>query len=283
MRNDEYYSVRSGKNRFKHSTSDLEELFLTIIKGYARKFYFQEYFGDCCSYYEFSPEILGNDEEINAKLQIKTGRKNLWPICKIFPWQDDDVPFLLEDDIFDLVEFFYDCISKPIDGNHHCQCGYSHYKSFNSKLGKKEYRKDINTLLVGYGDGYRLDDNGKIFSILNPMLMPIFQSKLLSIENKEKNRFERAKEKFLSRNQDNKRDAIKDLADILEHMHPKAEKLITKSDDSDIFKLLNRFGFRHNNKDQSDGYDKDTFYPWIFNYLLVSIISIDRIIIKNKA
>lgn len=66
-------------------------------------------------------------------------------------------------------------------------------------------------------------------------------TKLLSIEPKEIYRFERAKNEFLSKNLDDKRDAIKDLADILEHMKDIGKKLLNNRDDSDIFHLLNQF------------------------------------------
>ena len=283
MRNDEYYSVRNGKKDVKHNVSDLEELLLTIIKSYARKSYFQEYFGDSCMNNELMPGKLGNDEEINAQLQMKTGKKNLWPFHKIFYWQDENYPFLLEDDLFDLIEFFFDCISKPVTGSCHGPCGgcgSSHYENFDSKLGKDEYKKEINKLLGGYGDGYLLGKNGKIFSVVHSDLKPIYKSKLLSLETKEISRLERAKKKFLSRNLDDKRDAIKDLADILEHMKD-IEKILNNKDDSDIFRLLNQFGVRHNNLQQDNGYDKEIFYPWIFNYLLVSIIAIDSMLSKK--
>ena len=47
---------------------------------------------------------------------------------------------------------------------------------------------------------------------------------------------------------DDRRDAIRDLADVLEFLRPKLADVLTRKDESDLFHLANKFGIRHHNK-----------------------------------
>jgi hypothetical protein len=42
-----------------------------------------------------------------------------------------------------------------------------------------------------------------------------------------------------------RRDAIRDLADILEFLRPQTKAVLTQQDESDLFNIANNFGIRH--------------------------------------
>ena len=66
-------------------------------------------------------------------------------------------------------------------------------------------------------------------------------------------------------------DAIRDLADVLEHLRPQAKQVLLGPDESDLFEIANRFGIRHHNQRQKLQYDKAVWFPWMFHYYLATI------------
>jgi len=72
---------------------------------------------------------------------LELHKENLWPIgAKCLGYS--------EDDLFDVIEFLHDHVSRPIDGYFHSygNCGY-HYSSFNKEEGQAELRTRMNRLL----------------------------------------------------------------------------------------------------------------------------------------
>lgn len=79
---------------------------------------------------------------------------------------------------------------------------------------------------------------------------------------------------------DDRRDAIRDLADVLEFLRPKLKNVLTSKDESDLFNLANNFGIRHHNEAQKVQYDKPIWYSWLFYYYLATIHAVVRLIDK---
>ena len=69
---------------------------------------------------------------------------------------------------------------------------------------------------------------------------------------------------------DDKKDAVRTLADVLEFLRKEGDKLPSK-DDEDLFRIINRFDIRHHNRSQQSEYDKDVWYDWFFYTFLASI------------
>ena len=65
-----------------------------------------------------------------------------------------------------------------------------------------------------------------------------------------------AVDKFRRRSstKDYRRDAVRDLGDVLEPLRKHAKARLG-SDDSHLFQILNQFGIRHNNETQKTKYD----------------------------
>lgn len=63
---------------------------------------------------------------------------------------------------------------------------------------------------------------------------------------------------------EDKHQAVRQLADVLEFLRPKLEELLPSSDENELFKIANTFGIRHHRADQRTDYDADIWLDWIF-------------------
>ena len=70
---------------------------------------------------------------------------------------------------------------------------------------------------------------------------------------------------------EDRRHAVRDLADVLEKLRPQAKEVITKKDEADLFQLANSFGIRHLNENQKTDYDPVVWLSWVFYYYLTTI------------
>lgn len=277
--NRKYFSMRVGINKFSQGLdlSTLRRLFLGVFKAYSEDGYFQEAFGYDCLDSGMIPGTLGID--IESQLLRKLRKDNLYPIYeKCLNYS--------EDDLFDIIEFLYDHISKPIDGTYHKwnDCGW-HYHTFDKQVGKKEFREEINSIIADYGKGYELSDDGEILLNGEVGLDTLFQADIPSNDNENIvvrvqvaiNKFRRYKATI-----EDRRDAIRDLADVLEFIRPKLKEAISKADENDLFNLANNFGIRHHNEKQKTDYEQAIWYSWMFYFYLSTIHAVFRLIENRK-
>lgn len=78
-----------------------------------------------------------------------------------------------------------------------------------------------------------------------------------------------------------RRDAVRDLADVLESLRSEAKTVLTKRDEADLFNLANNFGIRHFNAQQKMEYDQDIWLSWMFYYYLATIHAVTRLIERS--
>jgi hypothetical protein len=277
--NRQYFSIRTGKNpnMVHYDLPILKRLFKDLYIRKLEEGCFQEYFGFTCVDQGFIPGKLGTD--IDAQIIKKVRKTDLWPIInRYLSYQ--------EEDLFDIIEFLFDHISHPLEGYNHTynECGW-HYHTFDPIKGKNDYRIEINELLIDYSDGYEINEKGEILLIGEPGLTNLLKADLPSYdpENIEK-RISNAINKFriYKSSMDERRDAIRDLADVLEYLRPKLQDILTKKDESDLFNIANNFGVRHHNEQQKNDYDKSIWYSWMFYYYLSTIHACLRLIKKAK-
>ncbi len=270
-----YYSTRSGKlSDQKITLDDMKSMFISFYESLEGGGHFQEYFGYCCVDAGEVPGLLGNN--IPAIIRFHLRKDNLWPIKK-------HIAEYSEDDMFDIIEFLYDHISKPLDGYYHQfgDCGY-HYSSFDGDSGRQLYREQLNILLEDYSEGYELNSQGEILACGPHGTAFLLQADVPSKDENIRGRinnailiFRRYKSTF-----DDRRHAIRDLADVLEYLRPAIKSIITKQDESDLFNIANNFGIRHHKEDQKSNYDKSIWYSWMFYYYLATIHACLRLIEK---
>jgi len=274
-----YYSMRTGKNQeeIKLDLSLLKRTFLNVYKSFKNRYYFQEAFGYDCTDEGFKPGIAGEDIEIF--LLTKLRKTNLWPI-------ETKLDQYTEDDLFDIIELLYDLISKPVEGYFHKwnNCGW-HYSTFDKSIGQPEFRTDLNSLLNGYEEGYELSVEGEILLKGGLGLHELLATEISVHDPKnvdEKVKYAVQKFRRHRASVEDKKEAARILADVLEFLRPQIKQLPLTKDEGDLFNIANNFGIRHHNPNQKTDYDKDAYLDWIFYSYLSTIHLLIRIIKKQK-
>jgi hypothetical protein len=268
-----YYSVRTGKISPDHKVNFdvLKRLFLVTYKKLESDGYFQKYFGIDCSD-GFIEGQLGC--EIEAVIFVNLRKENLYPVIA-------KLPEYSEDDLFDVLEFLFDHCSKGINGHYHSwnNCGY-HFDEFNDQEGQKHFRELINPILREYQDGFEISESGEILILSDNGLGNLFEADIPTTDKDNiSNKINASIIKFrrYRATLDDRKEAIRELADVLEFIRPEIKKHLDKKDENDIFNIANNFGIRHHNIDQKVDYDKAIWYSWIFYYYLATLHAVLRI------
>lgn len=268
----DYYSVRTGKITPDQQVNFevLKRLFLITYNKLSTEGYFQKYFGtDCTDGY--IPGEFG--EEIETIMFVNLRKDNLYPIYK-------HLPNYSEDDFFYVIEFLHDHCSKGLNGHFHNwnNCGY-HYEEFNDIEGRKYFRELLNPILREFKDGFEVSENGEILILSDSGLSTLFEADIPT--NDKENitiKIDSAIIKFRRHKStlEDRREAIRELADVLEFLRPAIKEHLNKKDENDIFNIANNFGIRHHNKEQQTEYDKAIWYSWIFYYYLATLHAVLR-------
>lgn len=274
MTNRRYYSVRTGKDpgRVSLDLEMLRRVFCATYMSFEQRHYFQEALGYYCVDEGRVCGSMGPDPETYALLKLR--KPGLFPVNPDRPYD--------ENEIFDLIEFLYDHVSKPVEGWFHSyeNCGW-HYHKFDKKAGQQEFRAAVNEFLQDYRGGWELSANGEVLAKGEPGLEELLEADLPPVDEKNVNaRVEAAVRKFRRHGSsaEDRRDAVRDLADVLEYLRPQARTVLTKKDESDLFELANRFGIRHHDRTQKTDYDRDIWLDWMFYYYLSTIHAVVRLI-----
>jgi len=262
-----YYSIRTGRHKdgVRSDLVALQRLLRALYLSFVERCYFQEAFG----YYRVGsgegPGSLGAD--IEAQLLLAVRKSDLWPV-------QDNTSSYSEDDCFDVIEFLWDNVSKPVDGTYN-SFGFWDYHTFNQQEGREEFREAVNAILRDYESGWELSEDGEILALADEGLEPLLEANLPSYDpSNVERRVEAAIRKFRRHGStvEDRRDAVRDLADILEFLRPKAaEHLLTKKDENDLFQIANRFAIRHHDGRQKGEYNIAIWYSWMFYVYLATI------------
>ena len=273
-----YYSVRTGKISPDHQVNFevLKRLFLITYNKLDAEGYFQKYFGIECTD-GFIEGEFGHDP--TSIIFINLRKDNLYPIR-------ENISNYSEDDLFDVIEFLHDHCSKGLNGVYHNwnNCGY-HYDEFNDLTGQSYFREILNPILREYKDGFEISQSGEILVLSDNGLANLFNADIPTTDKENiSNKIEAAILKFRRHKStlDDRKEAIRELADVLEFLKPEIKKNLNKKDESDIFNLANNFGIRHHNLEQKTDYDKAIWYSWIFYYYLATLHALLRMSNKSK-
>ncbi len=262
----EYYGVRKGHVPKDQALSfdNLKKAFLITYKELDTKGYFQKYFGKECVDGDYAGK-LGDD--LKMAIFLKTGIDNIWPIYETLEWNT-------EIEFYTLIELLHDTCSKPTDSFVHdfSGCGL-HVKSADDNAGRQIFREKVNPLLKRYKK-IELSSEGEILTSIEEGFEPIFSATIPGDDEENiKSRINAAIHKFrrASASVDTRRDALRDLADVLEFIKPKMLKLQMNKDTNELFEIANTFGIRHHNPRQKTDYDKPVWHAWIFYCYLSTI------------
>ena len=272
-----YYSQRAGTNPNLDGLpiEDTVELFLKIYRQLEIDGYFDEAFGFWCV---DAGHIEGYVNDIESEMLRTVRKKNLWPISKY-------ASSYAEDDFLDVVEFLCQYVSKPIDGTLHSynECGM-HWETFNKKDGQNIFREKINAVLEHYKNRFELSQNGEVLHKPEEGFEQIFNADVPSKDSNIVDRVNAATTNFRKHGSslDDRRQAVRDLADVLEYLRPQVQELLTNKDENDLFNIANNFGIRHHNDKQKTSYDAAIWLSWMFYFYLSTIHVVLRKIEHDK-
>lgn len=273
-----YYSQRTGSNPHPDglSLSDILEIFRRSYIQLGLEGYFTEALGYDCV--DVSNHIEGTIKDIDLEILVTVRKRDLWPIEK-------HVASYTEDDLFDMIEFLDQIVSKPIDGTMHSwnDCGM-HWTTFNKAEGQNEYRKRVNRVLSLHEKRFELSASGEVLLKAESGFDRIFDAVLPISDPKVRDRVDAAVLRFRRHNStiDDRRQAVRDLADVFEYLRPKVKALLTSKDEGDLFNIANNFGIRHHTDSQKTNYDA-VWLNWIFYFYLATVHALVRKIGKDAA
>jgi hypothetical protein len=261
-----YYSQRAGSNPHPDGLPfhDIVELFMRIYSELEDDGYFQESFGYECVDAGFVP---GSIRDPNKEILLAVSKRDLWPIHEKYSSYN-------EDDFFDMIEFLFQNVSKPVNGYHHTwnNCGW-HWDKFDRPLGRIEYCVKINSLLEQYTEAFELASTGDVlhkpeygFAQLITADIPINDNNVTTRMNAAVSRYRKHGATI-----DDRRQVVRDLADVLEYIRPSVKAHLTTKDEGDLFNLANNFGVRHHNDKQKTDYDASIWLNWMFYFYLSTI------------
>lgn len=261
-----YYSQRKGTNPnpLGLPLTEIISLFLRVYHHLRNDGYFDEAFGyECVD----AGNIPGKVRDIELEMLLSIRKKDLWPIHV-------NGTLYTEDDFFDVVEFLYQHLSKPIDGTYHSwnDCGM-HWETFNKVQGQAEYREKLNAVLAHYERPFELTPAGEVLHKPEAGFEQIFDADIPSKDRNVTDRVNAAVIRYRRHGStlDDRRQAVRDLADVLEYLRDQVKLLLTVADERDLFNLANNFGIRHHNDQQKTGYDASIWLSWMFYFYLATI------------
>lgn len=279
-----YYSQRTGTNPNLEGLplEDTIDLFSRVYNQLETDGYFDEAFGYWCVDQE---HVEGNVKDIDLEMLLTIRKKNLWPISE-YGLTSEFTQGYTEDDFLDVIEFLYQYVSKPIDGTMHSynQCGM-HWETFNKKEGQIAYREKVNTVLEHYKNKFELSQNGEVLHKPEAGFENIFNADMPSKDENIVERINAATTNYRRHgcSIDDRRQAVRDLADVLEYLRPQVQELLTNKDEKDLFNIANNFGIRHHNDKQKTSYDAAIWLSWMFYYYLATIHVVLRKIEYDKS
>lgn len=273
-----YYSQRTGSNPNLDGLpiEDAVDLFSRVYRQLETDGYFDEAFGFWCV---DADHIEGNVKDVELEMLLTIRKKNLWPISEY-------ASSYTEDDFLDVIEFLYQYVSKPIDGTMHSYngCGM-HWETFNKREGQALFRKKINAVLAHYKNKFELSQAGEVLHKPEEGFENIFNADVPSKDTNIVSRINAATNNFRRHGSsiDDRRQAVRDLADVLEYLKPQVHELLTNKDEKDLFNIANNFGIRHHNDKQKTSYDAAIWLSWMFYFYLSTIHVVLRKIEHDKA
>ena len=269
MGDKKYYAARKGiSKREPMDFQLLKKVFLRRYREFEDDLYFQEARGYYCV---DKGEVRGSwgygDRDIEASIYLELGMRGIWPIEKNIENYDEPT-------LFTVIEFLYDYVSEPTDEWYYDDyvCGW-HSSECDREKGREKYRTKINEVLKDYDTGYELSSDGEILEIAPTGLETVF-GEIVQTDDPDKidTRRQNAISKYMGYGAtiSDKKEAIRELADVLEFLKKSGIRL-QKKDESDLFRIINNFDIRHHNKSQQGEYDKEIWYDWMFYTFLSSI------------
>lgn len=284
----QYFSERQGRGpkAAPLPIESIRKLVVSAFDSFQERGYMQEAFGIQCVDGDSEGSLGWNPD---GHFTRATLRENIWPYRQERVIQEFDGPRRIvnweawdADTLFDVIEVMHDLISKPLDGTYHAfsECGW-HYETFNQLEGQVEFREEMNQILQLNDPPYKLDDQGQIVELGEPEFDQLLDAPVPAGTDEDliTSKVTAAVSGFRSRGAtvDDRRHAVRDLADVLEAIRSDVRESMLTADEKALFNLANSFAIRHNNRDQRGDYEQVTWLRWAFYVYLATIHAVLRV------
>ena len=192
--------------------------------------------------------------------------------------------------VFDVIEFLYDRVSRPIGwAQFQGETGfnYSDYEYYDEAAGKLEFRTTANVFLSDCGEGFELDEDGEVRRLGSAGIQLILTSEIVPFDKQNvDDKVLLAISKWRSRHRtlEDMKEAVRLLADVFEFLKDAKQlsQALDAKDSSDIFNIANNFSIRHHNQQQKSNYDPFIWYSWMFHFYLATYHATIRLIQKKQ-
>jgi hypothetical protein len=260
-----YYSQRRGQRPITVNLVQLKRIVGGLYRDWESAGLFQEWFGfECVD----DGSVNGRAGSDSAAFAFRlTLNEKVWPV-------DLNLESWSESDLFDALEFLHDHISVGSAGRYHRygDCGH-HFAEFDPQAGRTRMRTALNPMLGRYGSGFELNPEGQIVDLLRPEVMDLVRAAIPpQVSEVVANHLAVAIRLFRARSSgiEDRRNAVRELADALEYLHPQLRACLASADDAMLFELANKFHIRHSNPSQVRGYDASGL-RWMFEFYLSTL------------
>ena len=283
-----YFSQRSGRGPRGDDLSfaEIANLLAQFLAKLRTAGYLQQAFGFSCV--DPGGDEDGEIQDPDAYFRLAIGRQEIWPFDASA--NQDDIPWDMgprweswdEGTWFDVLEVLFDLVSKPIDGwiHDYNDCG-THYTAFDRASAEQLYRNEINWILSLGELNYEMSAEGEILEAAPEGFEQLIDAALPSGTETDQvaQRVQEAEHLFRARgsSEADRLRAVRELADVLEHLRGEMKAEMLKGDESDLFKLINGFAVRHNNPKQLRQYDSAIWHRWMFYVFLATIHAVLRV------
>lgn len=273
-----YFSQRSGNIPDNISLADFASRFNIIFNNFVKERYFKE----MGIINQDSDSVRMSDlGKLKEKLFLAFGpnSKKMVPI-------PENIMKLDRDSLFDLIELLADHVSEHKTSTlsddvfsllapdrftrRPRKIHTTHFDSYDNENGRKKWRDVLNEYLI------QLDPPSRLTNEQNIEILPTSEGLRHLVDNcaspseESGKKIKHAQGLFLKHGatEDDKRSALKDLADVLEFM--RREIKIIPTEENELFNIANNYGIRHYKPDQKTGYDEN-YLQWIFYSYLAAI------------
>lgn len=239
---------------------------VSVINSYWERGYLAEWFGYECRRHGRVAGMAGDDVEAYAQVQA---RAPVWP-------PDVHAPAWNQDALLRALKFVHDHVSMPLEFEDHGMFGCTpHPRTFDRAEGQQQYRDHMNEVLAQFDPALRIAETGAIEGLVGTGLEQFLSQRPTgSMGSRYEPPITAAIEKFRrATNPVDQKDAVRDLADLLEELRPQVQAVLSNRDEADLFTIANNFAIRHRNPQQQGTYDPAVWMPWIFYWYLAAIYS----------
>ena len=276
-----YFSQRSGKLLNNISLSEFKQKFIIIFQDFVKDRYFER----MGVYYDSDSASINGINVIGDKLTVAFGSKgkNMIPTPQ-------NITKLNRNSLFDLIELLSDYASKRYTSTQYRPQNSQGFDNLvsepyesnmesirvttdNHEAGQIKWRDTLNEHLKQLCPPYRLTKEYTVEILPESEGHQHLIDNCTSHSKDAQTRIKHAQRLFLRHGttKEDKRSALKDLADVLESIRDKFPSSLSK-DECDLFNIANNYAIRHYKSGQKDNYD-EIYMEWIF-YSFISAINL---------